>query len=142
MPQGKGTYGKKVGRPPEETSEAKKTTFYSKAGPFKMTGSPHKTGVIEGTSGHASALKHRTGIFGMFDKFRGRQDEQRAKNQALLAKNKEAERQANMENPSTPNRPAPAAAAPITPIAPTVDPNAPMGSEGAIQPDPEELGTA
>ena len=45
MPQGKGTYGDQVGRPPKKSSG------------FKMTGSPHKTGVIEGTSGHASAFK-------------------------------------------------------------------------------------
>ena len=30
---------------------------FKKSSGFKMTGSPHKTGVIEGTSGHASAFK-------------------------------------------------------------------------------------
>jgi hypothetical protein len=40
----------------------KKTPVYSKAGPFKMNGSPHKTGVIEGTSAYGSALKHAQSV--------------------------------------------------------------------------------
>ena len=64
-----------------------------KKGPFKMNGSPHTTGIIEGTAAN-----------------------QRLQEQELIVNN--------------PN-------API--VDPIIDPNAPMGSEGIVQPTPEEV---
>ena len=39
-----------------------KTPIYKKSSGFKMKGSPHKTGVIEGTSAYGSALKHAQSV--------------------------------------------------------------------------------
>ena len=71
-----------------------------KKGPFKMNGSPHTTGIIEGTAAN-----------------------QRLQEQELIVNN--------------PNAPIVNPNAPI--VDPTIDPNVPMGSEGIVQPTPEEV---
>ena len=126
---------------------SRKTIAYKKSSGFKMTGSPHKTGSIEGTSGHASALKAKWwqnmftgGMAGARDLLLKKRQKQTTANMSTRQDQKELERQANMA--ANTNAPQPTPNAPIAdPNAPIADPNAPLGSEGAVQPDLEELGT-
>ena len=65
---------------------------YKKSSGFKMKGSPHKAGDIEGTSGHASALKNIDGttqataaVFDALDKMRAEQGGESNTNQGGFA---------------------------------------------------------